>query len=837
MSTFLQDLRFGVRMLSKSPAFTAMAVLSLALGIGANAAIFTLVDAVLLKQLPVSQPQQLFFIQYGEPGFKPSSHVSYHVFEQIRTQPNIADACFFSYTTRVNVSLGDESEVIEGQLVSGSFFKTLGVGPNFGRLFDASDDSPTATNSLVISHRYWQRRFASSRGVVGQTIFLNNVSFTIVGVTPPEFFGAIVGSAPDVFLPSISGERVFDRRFRFRDGSLPFVLARLKNGVDVNAVPAPLTLLLQQAEIEVGGGELTPEKQRAIQERRVSLLAAGQGVNVLRQNYSRPLQLLMAAVALVLLIACANVANLMLARATSRRREIAVRLALGASRFRLIRQLLTEGLLVALMGAGLGLLVATWGSRLLLAVVSSGRNPITAGAALSVNLPIDGRILVFTLVVSLVSLLAFGLAPAWRATRLELSSTLKDTRHVAHLRRFSFGNTLVVAQLAVSLTLLVGAGLLVRSLVKLRTLDIGFKRESVLLFSVDPQLIGYQRSKIVDVYKQILSRLSVMPGVQSASLGRQGLLSGGGTQGSITVPGKLSRFDENTFKEANGDLEWNAPYLGQVGPNYFATLGMSIVRGRDFSERDNETAPKVAVINEEFARYYFGDQNPLGLSFDRGKENGGLVEIVGVVKDAKTINIREQTPRTFYVPFLQDPSSWRETNFEVRTEVDPLVLAAAIRRELQTIDPKLPVFRIRTLEDQVDESLGRERLVTTLASLFSVLALVLASLGLYGVMSYAVSQSTHEIGIRMALGARGIDVMRLVVKNGMTLTLVGVSLGLLGAFSLTRLIASLLFDVSPTDPLTFAVVSIGLCLVALVACYIPAHRATKVDPLVAIRYE
>ncbi len=833
MSSFLQDLRFGFHMLVKSPGFTTMAVLSLALGIGANAAIFSLLDAVLLKQLPVRNPEQLVFVQFGKPGFKPTSNISHSAFEQLQNQKEvISDVCFFSYSTRVNVFLGESGEVVEGQLVSGSFFQTLGVNAFLGRTLLTDDDN----RSVVLSHRYWKRRFASSPTVIGQTIAINNVPFDVVGIAPAEFFGVIVGSAPDVYLPSTSAEQLQPGRFRFHENPLPFVLARLTSS-NRDQVSSSLNVTLQRAALDAAGAELKQEDRDAIQLRTTNLLPGDQGFNVLRQQYSKPLGLLMAAVALVLLIACANVANLMLARSASRRREIAVRIALGASRLRLIRQLLTEGLIVALLGGGLGLLIATWGSRLLLSVVSSGRNPVTAGSLLTIDLPLDKRIVFFTLGVSVFALLIFGLAPAWRSTKLELTSTLKDTRHAAHLHRFGFGNALVIAQIAMSVTLLVGAGLFIRSLVKLRSVDTGFNRENVLLFNVEPQLIHYERPQIAILYRQMLQEIASVPGVLSVTLSRQGLLSGGGTQGSISVPGRNVPPDENSMRQVNGELEFNAPYLAQVGPKYFETLGMTLLRGRDFTDRDNEQAPKVAVVNEAFARYYFGDDNPIGRTFDRGKNNGGLIEIVGLVKDAKATSLREQTPRTFYVPFLQDQSSLRETTFQVRTGNDPLTLAAAIKHQLASLNPNLPIFRIRTLEDQVDESLGQERLVTTLASLFGMLALLLATLGLYGVVSYSVNQSTHEIGIRMALGARAMDVLRLVVKRGMTLTAVGVGIGLVGAFTLTRVLTSLLFDVAPTDPITFITVCACLSMVTVVACYIPARRATKVDPLVALREE
>lgn len=832
-----QDLRFGARMLMKQPSFTLIAILTLALGIGANAAIFSLLDAVLLKTLPVTRPEQLVFLESGAPESKRSSNISYVEFERLRMQEQaLSGAGFFSYTMRVNANVSNQSEAIEGQMVSGGFFSVLGVPAMIGRTLTEADDKESAQQAVaVISHRYWQRRFGASSAVIGQTVNLNGAPFTIIGVTPPEFFGVILGNAPDIFLPSVAGERILPRRSRFRDGSLPFVLARLKPDLPVPQAAAALTLTLQQSRLTEAGG--APEKQQAIQKQTVNLSSASQGFSELRRQYSQPLRLLLAAVALVLLIACANVAHLLLARATARRKEIALRLALGASRFRRIRQLLAESLLLALLGGATGLLLASWGSGLLVAVLASGRNPVTSGSQLTLHVPLDARVLGFTTLVSLLAAVVFGLVPAWRATRLELSPVLKDSAGVLGSGgRIRWGQLLVVMQVALSLILLVGAGLFVRSLSKLKSTDLGFQKENVLLFSVDPQMIGYQREQIGPLYQRMLERLGTVPGVQSVTLARQGLLSGGGTQGSIKVPGHTPPADENNFTAKGGGKEWNAPWFAQVGPRYFETLGMTLLRGRDFTAQDHETSLKVAVVNEAFARYYFGDQDPLGQRFDRGND-GGMVEIIGIVKDAKATSIQERTPRTFYVSFLQDSGAWRETTFQLRTSGEPTNLTNSIRSAVQEIEPNLSLFRIRTLAAQVDESIGQERLVTTLASLFGLLALLLTCAGLYGVLSYSVSQRTSEIGIRMALGAQAGDVLRLIIKQGMGLVLLGTVIGIGASLAFTRLLTNLLFNVNATDPLTFTSVTVLLAVIALLACWLPARRATKVDPMIALRSE
>ena len=837
----MHDLQYSIRVLIKNPGFTAMAVLSLALGIGANAAIFSLLDAVLLKTLPVRHPTQLVLLENGEPRAKRSSNISYRTFEQLRSQHAVLDdLCFFSFATRVNASINGNAEVLEGQLVSGSFFSTVGVTPAAGRMFSDSDDKDTNGQAVaVISYSYWQRRFGASSLAIGQNMVVNNRPFTVVGVAPAEFFGVIVGSAPDVYLPSATGDQILPRRVRSREGVLTFVLARLRAGVTEAEAQPQLNLIVQQASLAELGPDATAEKRAVIQQQRLNLLPASQGFNVLRRQFSTPLRLLMVVVGLVLLIACANVANLQLARAAARQKEIALRVALGASRWRIVRQLLTESLLLAFLGGALGLLLASWSSSVLLSVFSSGQNPVTAEARLAISAPVDLRILGFTAAVSFFAAIVFGLAPARSATRLDLTPSLKNTPMSSN-RWFGWGRTLVVSQVALSLMLLIGAGLFIRTLARLRSLDLGFNREHVLVFNVDPQLIHYERQQIPQLYKEMLERVRNVPGVESVTLARQGLLSGGGTQGSIRVPGFEPPPQENAVTQINGEAELDVPYLAQVGPDFCRTLGMTILRGRDITEKDNETAPKVALVNEAFARYYFNNQDPSGKRFDRGADNGGEVEIVGVVKDAKATSVREQTPRTFYVPFLQDASSWRETTFQVRTLGDPLKLAAAIRSEVESIEPNLPIFRVRTLESQVDESLGQERLVATLASVVGVLALLLACAGLYGVLSYSVSRRTQEIGIRMALGAERRDVLRMVLRQGMALAAIGIGVGLASAFVLTRYLESLsalLFGVKATDPLTYALTVVVMTVVGLFACALPARKATKVDPLVALKYD
>jgi predicted permease len=838
LETLWRDIRYALQMLGRNPGFTAVAVLSLALGIGANTAIFSLMDAVLFKMLPVKNPEQLFFLERGgvRRDRKEGSGLSQAFFEQLRAQRDtLAGVCAFGDSSRVNVVADGQAEVAQGQLVSGGFFATLGVNAFLGRTLTEDDDKiPGGHPVAVISYNYWQRRFAGDPAILGKSVAAYGHPVTIVGVTPPDFFGLTVGEAPDLWTPAIqmlaqlspgnSNEWYFNH-------SLEFVLARLKPEITEQQARAVFTGVLQQTLAARSDSQLSPERRQALLQQSVALRPASRGLSSLREQFSESLRILMAVVGLILLIACANVANLLLTRATARRKEIAVRLALGASRFRLIRQLLTESMLLALIGGALGLLFAWWGSGFLLALVGSGRDPVF------LKLTLDLRVLGFTAVASLLAGVLFGLAPAWRATRVDLTPALKDAaRGSGAGSRLGVGKTLVVVQVGLSLLLLIGAGLFARSLGKLKGLDAGINRENVLLVSANPGIIGYrERRQFADLYQRLLERIKTIPGVRSASLSPQALLSAAGTNTSVVVQGRAERPED--YDEAAPD-HWGFPFQCEVGPEYFETVGMTILRGRGLTAQDGENAPRVAVINETFARYYFGDENPIGRRFGQSSDVSGHMEIVGVVKDAKYSSLREPALRTYYTPYFQDPNRWdRATTFQIRTAADPTGVIAAVRQAAREIDSNLPLLDIKTLAKQVDETLVQERLIGAVSGFFGLLALLLAAIGLHGVMAYAVSQRTHEIGIRMALGAQRGAVLRMMLRQGMKLVLIGAGLGLAASFAATRIIASQLFDVAPSDPVTFIGAPILLLIVALAACYAPARRATKVDPLVALRCE
>jgi predicted permease len=815
-----QDLRYGVRMLLKHKIFTAVAVLSLALGIGANTAIFSLVDAALLRSLPVRDPEQLHLIVHaGERGVTEVNNFPF--FEHLRNHSQSFAGLLAFNPNQWKVTTGDETEIVAGQVVTGNYFSVLGVNALLGRTLTVEDDKvPKGHPVAVISYGYWQRRFGKDPAVLGKTITINLTPFTIIGVTPAEFFGLQVGRSAEISVPMAmhslvgSGANLGERRFWW---NLP-ILGRLKPGVKLEQARAELDLLQQQFLTESG---MRPERRKDFFVRG-ELVPAHNGLAELRKQFSSPLKVLMGIVGIVLLIACANVANLLLARATVRQKELSIRLALGASRLRLIRQLLTESVLLALLGGGLGLFFAYWGAQFLLSFIPP------KGAPLTLQLNPDARILGFTVTVSLLTGILFGLAPAWRATRGQLNSTLKDKTHKlsAGRARLGFGKMLIVSQLALSLLLLVGAGLFIRSLQKLRQVETGFNHwEHTLLFSIDCYGTAYKGPKLVALQQELLEKMNVLPGVRRASLSTATPLGGGVDATRLFVVGAVPRSD-------NEDIN-----VSVVAPKYFETMGVPLVAGRDFGPQDGAQAPKVAVVSESMARHYFPNENPLGRRFSLTKQEAGEErEIIGVVKDAKFDSLRKENTRIVYLAHQQD---WTRPsiNFALRTTGDPAALLATVRHAIQSVGKDIPVTRVRTLAAQLDEVLAQERLVATLSGFFGVLALLLACIGLYGLLTYAVSRRTHEIGIRLALGAQARDVLRLVLGETLRLVLLGVALGLGVAVAATRLISSLLFGLSATDPATLALAALLLIAVAALAGYLPARKASKVDPMVALRYE
>jgi len=859
MQTLLQDLRYGIRQLLKSPGFTAVAVLSLALGIGANTALFSLVDAVLLKTLPVRKPEELALFKWAsgerglslshngtidqEPGTGMRLGTSFSVpaFELMRAHTQtLSDLFAFAPRGELNVSVDGEAEVAGGQLVSGNFHSGLGVRPALGRMINNDDDQTSANPVAVISFRYWRRRFGLDPAVVGKTININGAPFTIVGVTPPQFYsGMEVGDSPDLTLP-LALARLLEPNSQSQSEFAQAwywwvrVMGRMKPGVSLEQARAELEGIFQQSA--QAGWEASPANRRPPDSGprdlpRLRALPGGQGEIYLRQSYEQPLRVMLIVVGLTLLVACANIANLLLARAVTRRQEMAVRLALGAGRFRLVRQLLTESLLLAFAGSALGWLLA-WLSRGLLLMWSPGR-----GSQLDAELHMDWRVFGFTAAVAVATGLLFGLAPALRATRVDLNSALKENTRGAKGSLSVLGKSLVIAQVAVSLVLLIGAGLFIRTLHNLQNVSLGFNAEDLLIFRIDPRAKGYGAEQTAPLYQRICERLEAVPGVRSATISEFAALSGNGRNGPAYVEGRatLPRNENNVFQQR---VRWN----------YLQTMEIRLLAGRGFTPQDDERAMKVAVINQTMARRFFGDENPLGKHFGFGRaENSNQIEIVGVARDSRYLRPRRDIPPIAYLPFPQ--VSLGMTTFTVRTAGDPTQMTAAIRAAMREVDKDLPLFGVKTQTEQMDQSLAQERFFPKLTSFFGLLALLLAGIGLYGVMSYAVAQRTHEIGVRMAIGATQENILRRVIGQGMLLAGAGVVIGSAAALALARLITSnaandltrfisdFLYGVRAADPLTFVAVALLLLLVALLACYLPARRATKVDPMVALRCE
>jgi len=815
-----QDLRFGMRMLVKSPGFTAVAVLSLALGIGANTAIFSLMDAVLLKMLPVEQPEQLYFIQNVGPRRPNGGAPPYPCFERFRdhNQSFTGLAAFSAFNQQLRID--GQLEEVRGQRVSGNYFSLLGVSAALGRAFSPADDAVPGKGGpdglvAVISYNYWTNRFGRDPAVIGKVLRLGNDPVTIIGVTAPGFYGLVPGREAEISLPMISAGA---RQLAIKESWWFNAVGRLKPGVPLERARAELDTIFQSYMDETS---INAEGRREVFNR-IELRPAGRGLNELRRQFSQPLQALMAIVALVLLIACANVANLLLARATARRKEFAVRLALGASRFRLLRQVLTESLLLVSLGGLLGLLFARWGSAFLVSFFATGRGQ------LFVSLPLDYRVLLFAAGVALLTGLIFGLAPALQATRTEPNSALKDGAGAGTRARPRFGKSLVVAQVAISLLLLAGAGLFVRTLHNLKTLDAGFRPDGVLTMKVNPPDGTFDGERQLGFWKDALARVERLPGVRAASLTTLSPLDGADRGVRIEISGFPASSDRD--KEIR---------LNQVSPGYFQTFGIPTLQGRSFTDADSETAPKVALLNEAAVRFYFGGRSPLGAQVRFGQRDGTSppYEIVGVVKDLRYQNLREPDTRLIYLPLPQARDRLGRLTLAVRAEGRPTELTGAINNELHAVSPDILLTNIATLNEQVDQSLVQERLVATLSLFFGLLALSLACIGLYGVMSYDVARRTHEIGIRMALGASAPLVVRLILRETLVWVALGVALGLGAAMATTRWVESLLFGLTAHDPLTIGLAAAGLLVVAAIAGYLPARKASRVDPLVALRHD
>ncbi len=844
----LQDLRYAFRVLRQNPGFAAVAVLSLALGIGANTAIFSIVDAVLLKWLPVSSPQELVVVARNPSN--PSVGFNYPDYEYFRDH----NRCFSgilasSGRDALSMTVPDEGQhgsslLVPGTLVSGNYFQVLGVTPAIGRLFTPEDNrTPGGHPIAVIDYDFWQTRFGGDRSILGKRITLNGAPFTVVGVSRQGFTGTNVGNSPSLYIPIMMLRQVDAnaRNWYSRHYWWLTPIARMKPGVSVQKATAEADVLFQQ--IEKNDPEHRPtatyDKDRELRNRAVLLPGSG-GYSYLRNRFSKPLAVLATVVGLVLLIACANVANLLLARTAARQKEIAIRVAIGAGRFRLISQLVTESLLLAVLGGLTGLAFAYGSVRVLLGLMPSRTFP------LNLHLSPDLRLLGFLFGVSLLTGLVCGLVPAIRATRPDVVSALKsETKSpFAHI---DLRKALVVGQVALSLLLLVGAGLFVRSLENLRYLDPGFLRENVLLVETSAGSIGYKGQRIRTFEEQLRSAAARLPGVRIASLAALTPLQGSRWNSDIIVQGYQWKPDEKPY------MDFNA-----VSPGYFETLGIPILAGRDFTDRDNPPSspdppekpyppgkeppeppgpPKVAIVNQTFANKFFPKDTALGKRFSTGDkfkmENS--YEIVGVVKDTRYFGLREAVEGMVYI------SSWRQSAGDMvlclRTAGDPKRLIASVRREVRNLDSAIPVTETATMEHQLDNHVSQERLIATLSSFFGSLALLLAAVGLYGLMAHTATRRTREIGIRMALGAQRNNVLWLILRDAVILVGLGAAIGIPAAFSVTRFVASFLYGLTARDPMTIALATVVLALVTVLASFLPARRASKVDPMVALRYE
>lgn len=812
MEIFWQDLRYSLRTLLKRPGFTLVVVTILALGIGANATIFTWIKAVLLASLPgIEQPEKLVEV-WGATRNNSALSSSYVDYLDYRDQNKVLSGLIAHQVLPLNLGRTEKPERVWGAIVSGNYFDVLGVKPLIGRTFLPEEDrTPNTHPVVVIGYGLWERRFGADPNVLGRTIVLNEHDFTVIGVTPKDFASPFAGLALDVWTPVMMKDYVARPHFSLTDRGSRWlmVMGRLKPGATVSQA---------QANIAAIASHLEQEYPQTNEQMGVAVYSVLQSPFSLKQDMRPALAILMAAVAVVLLIACANVASLLLARAASRRKEIAVRLALGGSRGRLVRQMLTESFVLASLGAALGLAIAFWTARSLAAFL-----PPYASRTSFDTRP-DVVVFAFTLGLTLITTLLFGLAPTLRASKQDLVTAMKDNTVTVGRgpRKVSLRHVLVITQVALSMVALVSAGLFVRSLREAYAADPGFDPHSVLLASFDPFLSGYDESRGREFYRRLVERARTVPGIESATLARRLPLTDGGIAfANVAIDGYAPAKDE--------DMRL---HYETVGPQYFQTMRIPFVRGRDFDDRDQEGAHGVAIINETMAQRYWPKGDALGRRLKLTKD---WLEIVGIAKDVKNRSLSEAPLPFLYLPLLQDYRS--NMILVARTAIEPEKMFQPVRAEVAALDPEIPIFDFKTFEEHIGISLYLQRMAATLLSIFGLLALSLASIGLYGVMAYSVSQRTRELGIRISVGAERRDIFKLILGQGLALSVVGVLGGLVAALAVTRLMAKLLYGVSANDPVTFSSIALLLMGVALLACYLPARRATRVDPMTALRFE
>jgi len=839
----LKDLRHGARMLLHARGWTAVVVLSLAVGIGANTALFSAINGMLIETLPVSHPEQLVRLRYAGPndmvtsssdygfsakdagGLDMRTTFSYPMYQQfVADNQTMTDLFAFAPFGSVNIVVDGAADIGRAFLSSGTYYRALGVRAALGRTIGPDDDKADAPPVALLSHKYWHSRFAGDPAALGKIVRVNNVPVTIVGVIEPGFTGVqrVVDEPPDISLPLALDSQLQAGEPRLNQATYWWlqVMGRLKPNATAAQVHGNLDgpfRATARAGLDTYLAGLTDQARSTAANRRrtnvpsLRVDSASRGVYDVPTSDVRSISILTVVALLVLLIVCANVANMLLSRATARRKELSVRLSLGATRWRLIRQLLTESLLLAGIGGALGVLVGHWGKLLL---------PGDAGRVTA----LDWRVLAFVLTVTVATGILFGIAPALRATSMNVSSTLKENSRSVVGARSRLGKGLLIAQVAISLVLLVGAGLFLRTLQNLRHVDIGFNPEKLVLFRVNPSLNRYDQPRTIALYTQLIERLEAVPGVRAAALSAPALLSGSVNSTSIFVQGRTYALDQ---RDSINRLV--------VSPGFFSTMGIPIARGRAFTPQDTDTATKVVLINQTAAQKYFPGSDPIGQHFGSSPETTSQLEIVGIVRDTKYNSVREAVPPTMYVPYPQArPGS---AVFEVRTTGEPAQAMTALREAVRQLDPNLPLMDVSTQIEQVEKRFQQEKIFAQAYALFGALALLLAAVGLFGVMSYNVSRRTNEIGIRMALGAQRSHVLRLVLGESMTLVAIGVVIGILTALAASRFVATLLFDLGATDLLTMTVAVIVMVTVAAAAGYLPARRASLVDPMVALHEE